>query len=159
MTKRVIERTLSRRDAIAALGAGVLAVAGARLIIGPAQASPDSAEAFMSKLIGGRATKGGKITLKLPPIAENGNTVPLTVSVDSPMTASNYVKTVHVVADGNPNPEVASFHFTPASGKAQATTRIRMAKTQNIIAVAEMSDGSLYRTARNVKVTIGGCGG
>ena len=113
----------------------------------------------MAKLIGGKPTKSGRIKLKLPQFAENGNTVPCTISVDSPMTESDYVRAVHVVADGNPRPGVASFHFTPASGKAVVTTRIRMAKTQNIIAVAEMSDGSLYKAVQNVKVTIGGCGG
>jgi sulfur-oxidizing protein SoxY len=126
---------------------------------GPAHATPDTAAKAMAKLIGGKPTKSGRIKLKLPQIAENGNTVPFTISVDSPMTESDYVRAVHVVADGNPRPGVASFHFTPASGKAVVTTRIRMAKTQNIIAVAEMSDGSLYKAVQNVKVTIGGCGG
>ncbi len=99
------------------------------------------------------------IRLDLPEIAENGNTVPLKFEVVSPMTADNYVKAVHVFASGNPNPEIASFHFTPASGKAAASTRMRLAKTQQIIAVAEMSDGSVFRTSKEVKVTIGGCGG
>jgi sulfur-oxidizing protein SoxY len=101
----------------------------------------------------------GRITLDLPQIAENGNTVPLTVEVDSPMSEADYCKAVHIFAEGNPLPNVASFRFTPACGQAFASTRIRLAKTQNVIAVAEMSDGSLYTTKAEVKVTIGGCGG
>ena len=124
-----------------------------------ALANPAAAEEALKKLTGSKPTKSGRVHLKLPPIAENGNTVPLTVTVDSPMSENDYVKAVHVVADGNPRPDVASFRFTPMSGKAEVGTRIRMAKTQNIIAVAEMSDGTLYRASKNVKVTIGGCGG
>lgn len=152
-------RSLNRREAMVTMGAGALVVAGSGLAAFPAQATPASAEAAMNKLTGGRPTKEGRVSIKAPPIAENGNTVPLTAMVDSPMTETDYVKAVHIVADGNPNPEVASFFFTPASGKAEVTTRMRMRKTQNVIAVAELSDGSLYRAVRNVKVTIGGCGG
>ena len=92
-------------------------------------------------------------------IAENGNAVPVTVTVDSPMTDKDYVEAIHVVADGNPNPGVASFTLTPLAGKAEVQLRVRMASTQKVIALAEMSDGSLWTLAREVKVTIGGCGG
>ncbi len=159
MTKQAINRLIGRRDALATIGGGAVALLGAGILAGPAMATPASADAALNKLTGGKPAKSGRVRIKMPPIAENGNTVPMTVSVDSPMTDGDYVKSVHVVADGNPNPNVASFHFSPASGKARITTRIRMIKTQNIIAVAEMSDGTLYRTVRNVKVTIGGCGG
>jgi sulfur-oxidizing protein SoxY len=159
MTKRLTTEQLGRRKTLVAIGGGAVAVLGAGIFAGPALASAAKADAAMNKLIGGRATRQGRVRLKLPPIAEDGNSVPMTVSVDSPMTENDYVKSVHVVADGNPNPNVASFHFTSASGKAQVSTRIRMLKTQNIIAVAEMNDGTLYRTVKNVKVTIGGCGG
>ena len=94
-----------------------------------------------------------------PEIAENGNSVPVTVEVDSPMTDGDYVASVTILADGNPNPEVATFHFTPLSGTAAATTRIRLAKTQNVVAIAKMSDGSTFSDRKEVKVTIGGCGG
>jgi len=99
------------------------------------------------------------VKLDLPEIAENGNTVPMTVSVESPMTEQSYVTDVLVLADGNPNAGVATFHFSPASGVAEANTRIRLASTQNIIAVAKMNDGSFYMASKPVKVTIGGCGG
>ena len=85
--------------------------------------------------------------------------MPISVSVDSPMTDDSYVESVMILAEGNPNPDVATFHFTPASGVARASTRMRLAKTQNVIAVAKMNDGSVFTDTRNVKVTIGGCGG
>jgi sulfur-oxidizing protein SoxY len=97
--------------------------------------------------------------LKAPEIAENGNTVPVTVIVDSPMTEQDYVKAVHVVAEANPAPGVVTLHFRPENGKAEAQFRMRLAQTQNLVAIAEMSDGSLWTATREVKVTIGGCGG
>lgn len=114
---------------------------------------------LIAKFTGGKTPATGKISLDLPEIAENGNTVPMSISVDSPMSRDNYVKRVLVVADGNPRGGLASFNFSPKSGVAEASTRIRLAKTQNVIAVAEMSDGTFFTAKREVKVTIGGCGG
>ena len=85
--------------------------------------------------------------------------MPIAFEIDSPMTESDYVKAVHIFAEKNPLPNVASFHFTLRSGKARASTRMRLAKTQNVVAVVEMSDGSVYMAKTEVKVTIGGCGG
>ena len=120
-------------------------------------ALPGTAE--IAKLLAGRTAKPGGITLDVPAIAENGLVVPLTVDVASPMTDADYVKVVHVVAEGNPNPLVASFHFTPASGRPAASIRIRVAQTQNIVVIAETSTGALHMASAEVKVTIGGCGG
>ncbi|RMF11462.1 MAG: thiosulfate oxidation carrier protein SoxY [Alphaproteobacteria bacterium] len=146
----------SRRETLKlGLAAGLAVALAPRM----AFAKADDAQALINKFTGGKTPSEGKVTLQMPEIAENGNTVPLTVSVESPMTKDNYVKRVLIVADGNPRPEVATFNFTPRSGVAEASTRMRMAKTQNIIAVAEMSDGSFHMTKRQVKVTIGGCGG
>ena len=83
----------------------------------------------------------------------------VTVSVDSEMTDKSYVKAVYIAADGNPNPGVATFEFTPMSGKAEVQLRVRLAQTQKLVVVAEMNDGALYTTSREIKVTIGGCGG
>ena len=113
----------------------------------------------IAKFTGGKTAEKGKISIELPEIAENGNTVPLSVSVDAPMTADNYVSEVLVVAEGNPNPGVATFHFSPMSGKAEASTRIRLATTQNIVVVAKTSKGEFFTGQKLVKVTIGGCGG
>ena len=116
-------------------------------------------QASLRRLIGDKTPSEGRVTLRLPPIAENGNTVPLTVQVESPMTAADHVKAIHILADKNPSPEVASFKLTPALGRAQAETRIRLGTTQDVVAVAEMSDGSVWMARAEVKVTIGGCGG
>ncbi|MGO1117083.1 thiosulfate oxidation carrier protein SoxY [Rhodovibrionaceae bacterium A322] len=146
----------NRREALA-LGAGALFISVLPL---PASAvSPKSDEAIKAFTGGKEAMESGLISLDLPEIAENGNTVPLSVTVDSPMTADNYVKQVMLLADGNPNPGVATFQFTPKSGVAEASSRMRLAKTQDVIAVAELSDGSFHIAKTQVKVTIGGCGG
>lgn len=150
---------LSRRQILATAGTGVAAVAGLSLASGAALASPEEVQAKIKELIGGTEPKAGKVTVSGPEIAENGNTVPIEITVDSPMTDDNYVKAVHVMADGNPAPGVASFYFTPLSGQATAKFRARLAQTQKIKAVALMSDGSAFTGEKEIKVTIGGCGG
>ena len=146
-----------RRVMVGALGM-TAAAALASIFARPASATPDTAKQLLQTLIKGEP-KEGRVAVKAPEIAENGNAVPVTVSVESPMTDKDHVKALHIVADGNPNPGVASFTFTPASGKCEVQLRVRMAQTQKIVCVAEMSDGSLWSAAREVKVTIGGCGG
>jgi sulfur-oxidizing protein SoxY len=148
MTIRIVP--IGRRSALLAI-AGMLAARGAL-------ASPDSTREWLAGLAKG-TPKEGKVTLKAPEIAENGNAVPLTVSVESEMNEKSYVKALYVAADGNPNPGVAIYEFTPMSGKAEVQMRIRLAQSQKLVAVAEMNDGTLYATSREVKVTIGGCGG
>jgi sulfur-oxidizing protein SoxY len=146
---------LSRRSFTAGAGLGILA-----LLAAPRGAFADGAavEAELRRLYGGRAIGAGRVSLKLPPTAENGLMVPMTVEVDSPMTAEDHVRSVHVFADGNPAPLVIAYHFTPASGRAAATARIRLAQSQTVIAVAEMSGGALYMARTPVEVTVGGCG-
>jgi len=122
-------------------------------------AAPEDAQALADAFTGGTAPSSGRVTLTAPEIAENGNTVPISVSVDSPMTADSYVESVIIIAENNPWPTVATLHFTPASGVAKASTRMRLAKTQKVLAIAKMSDGSFFSDSRDVKVTIGGCGG
>ena len=150
---------LGRRQVLKAAGLGALAVAGTGLASRDAMATPEKAAAAISKFTGGKKATAGKVTVKLPEIAENGRTVPVTVIVDSPMTGDNYVKSIILVAEGNPNPEVVSFNLTPGLGKAEISTRMRLGKTQNVSAAAVMSDGSVFSGTKQVKVTIGGCGG
>ncbi len=147
---------LNKRELIA-LGFG--SVAALTLPALPAFAEGEKAAARIKEFAGGKEPATGKVALTTPEIAENGNTVPVSVSVDSPMTEDNYVQSVLILADGNPEPGVATFNFSPLSGEASATTRIRLAKTQNVVAVAKMNDGSVFMDKKLVKVTIGGCGG
>lgn len=146
------------RRQVLTIGVGAAAAAAFGLPVAPAYAKNDADE-VISKFTGGKKAAEGKVKLDLPEIAENGNTVPMTVSVDSPMTEQSYVTDVLVVTDENPRAGVAMFHFSPASGVAEANTRIRLAATQNVIAVAKMNDGSFFTAKKLVKVTIGGCGG
>jgi sulfur-oxidizing protein SoxY len=138
--------------------AGIAAVAA---IIAPrmAFASASDVAAEIKKLYGDKAPASGRIKLDVPQIAENGLVVPINIDVESPMTAADYVKSVHVFAEGNPQPGVVTYRFTPECGKASASTRMRLAQTQDIVVVAEMSNGQLFSTRQEVKVTIGGCGG
>jgi sulfur-oxidizing protein SoxY len=134
-----------------------MALAGA-LVARNAFATTDQAREWLANHAKG-APRDGKVTLKAPEIAENGNAVPLTVSVDSEMSDKTYVKALYIAAEGNPNPGVAVYEFTPMSGKAWVSLRVRLQQTQKLIAVAEMNDGTLYSGSREIKVTIGGCGG
>lgn len=136
---------LTRRDALA-LGLGATA---ASLLPFRASAAADEAIAAFT---GGVEAVEGDITLTTPEIAENGNTVP--ISVAAPGAVS-----IIVVSTGNPTPDVATFNFGPLAGTRAASTRIRLAGTQDIVAVAKLADGSFVKTASTVKVTIGGCGG
>jgi sulfur-oxidizing protein SoxY len=148
-------RALTRRHALV-LGAGTtVAWAAPRRT----RATPSDAEAEIAKFTGGKPAEPGRIAIDLPEIAENGNAVQLSVTVDSPMTPADHVTNVLVIADANPSPRVATFHFTAMSGRAEAATRIRLAATENVIVVARTNDGRLYTARKEVKVTIGGCGG
>ena len=148
--------SLSRRQ-VFGLGAGAFATISWGALT-PAQAANDSAD-LIKAFTGGKQPAEGKVKLDLPEIAENGNTVPMTVSVESPMTEQSHVTDVLVVGDGNPRAGMATFHFSVLSGVAEANTRIRLATTQTITAIAKMNDGSFFQATKQVKVTIGGCGG
>lgn len=115
-------------------------------------------EAFKAILAGATPTEG-KILLDLPEIAENGNFVPVTITVDSPMTAEDHVKAIHLLSTGNPVARVATFHLTPINAVARVQSRMRLAKTQDVIALAELNNGTLAIATTLVKVTIGGCSG
>lgn len=152
--------SITRRKVLgsgAGLGAVVVAGSGILASVGPAYAG--AVEDLIAEFTGGADIGSGKISLGAPQIAENGNTVPIKVSVKSAMNEDDNVSEVIVIATGNPAPGVVRFKFTMASGQANASTRIRLAKTQELVAIAKMGDGSFVRDAQTVKVTIGGCGG
>jgi sulfur-oxidizing protein SoxY len=146
---------ITRRSVVQSIGAGLVITAVPALAL----ATPEPLQAEVKKAFGDRPAKEGRIKLDLPTIAENGLSVPLTFEVESPMSEADHVKVVHLFAEGNPSPLVAAFHFTPMIPKAAAQIRVRLAQTQNVLAYAEMSNGEIFVVKREVKVTIGGCGG
>src|SRR5215475_9289947 len=156
MAMNVASSEHSRRDALRLAGIATLALI---VTSGRADATPDEVASAIAKLYGEKKFESGKIKLDVPEIAENGLVVPINVEVESPMTDADHVKAVHLFAEGNPLPGVITYRFTPACGKAAASTRMRLAQTQNIVCIAEMSGGTLYKATATIKVTIGGCGG
>jgi sulfur-oxidizing protein SoxY len=123
----------------------------------PAAATPETMTAAIRNVVGGAVVQTGKVKLDIPPLVENGNTVPMTVTVASPMTATDYVKSIHVFNEKNPQPNIGNFYLGPQSGRAQISTRIRLADSQKIIAIARLSDGSLWSVSADVVVTLAAC--
>lgn len=113
----------------------------------------------LKKLLAGSTPVEGKINLEMPEIAENGNFVPVTIAVESPMTESDHVKAIHLLSTANPVARVATFHLSPINAVARVQSRMRLAKTQDVVALAELSNGTLAIATALVKVTIGGCSG
>jgi sulfur-oxidizing protein SoxY len=137
-------------------GLGLLALATCLTPL-KAFAKKEDADEAIKKIIGAAPIKDGKVTLTIPPLVENGNLVVLKVSVDSPMTASDYVKMIHVIAEGNPSPNVLTLYLTPRSGTANVTTRVRLADSQRVWAIAQMSNGSFWRGSAETLVTLSAC--
>jgi sulfur-oxidizing protein SoxY len=123
----------------------------------PAAATPASMKEAIRKVVGEASVRKGKVKLDLPPLVENGNAVALTVSVDSPMTAADHVKAIHVFNEKNPQPNVASIRLGPRAGRATVATRIRLADSQTVVAIAQMSDDSFWSDEVDVVVTLAAC--
>ena len=157
MTDKIQIEVVDRRTFI--LGASAVATLAALAPLGSTPASAKAWGDYLKEAIKGATPVEGKVKVDLPEIAENGNTVPYKVNVESPMTDADHVTALHVYATGNPGPQIISAKFTPMSGKAYVKSRMRLAKTQEVVAVAQMSDGKVYMGKTTVKVTIGGCGG
>jgi sulfur-oxidizing protein SoxY len=140
-------------------GAGALAGCGAllRLSLRPAAATPETMREAVRRAIGEAPVSKGKVKLDLPPLVENGNSVPCTVSVDSPMTATDYVKAIHIFNEKNPQPDVIGVQLGPRAGRAAFSTRIRLADSQTVTAIAEMADGTCWSDAVDVIVTLAAC--
>lgn len=137
-------------------GAGALAC-GLLLTVRRSDATPASMQAAIRSVFGNAEIGRGKVTLDIPSLVENGNTVPMTVSVDSPMTATDYVKSIHVFNEKNPQPNVIGIHLGPRTGQASIATRIRLADSQKVVAIAQMSDGSVWSGQVDVIVTLAAC--
>jgi sulfur-oxidizing protein SoxY len=145
----------SRRELLTRAGA----LAGGLLLVRmrPADATPASMRAAIRNVLGDVEIGKGKVTLDIPSLVENGNAVPMTVAVESPMTATNYVKAIHVFNEKNPQPNIISIHLGPRAGKASISTRIRLADSQRVVAIAQMSDGAVWSSEVNVIVTLAAC--
>jgi sulfur-oxidizing protein SoxY len=123
----------------------------------PAEATPAMLATAIRNVTGETVVRIGKVKLDIPPLVENGNTVPMTVSVVSPMTPDDHVKSIHVFNEKNPQPNIGNFYLGPRAGRGQISTRIRLADSQKIVAIAQLSDGSFWQTSVDVVVTLAAC--
>ena len=139
--------------------AGGAALAGAVPIVSvrPVEATPAMLSAAIRNVVGEAPVRIGKVKLDIPPLVENGNTVPMMVSVDSPMTSEDHVRSIHVFNEKNPQPNIGNFYLSPLSGRALVSTRIRLADSQKVTAIARLSDGSFWQTSVDVVVTLAAC--
>lgn len=156
MTMRKAEGSTRRRflelaGAAAAIGAVPV------VTVREAVATPETMAAAIRTVVGTATVQPGKVKLDIPPLVENGNTVPMTVSVASPMTPQEFVKSIHVFNEKNPQPNIGNFFLGPRAGRAQVSTRVRLADSQKIIAIARLSDGSFWSATADVVVTLAAC--
>ena len=147
----------SRRQFLGLAGGAAVLGALPVVTVRPAAATPAMLASAIQNVTGGAAVRTGKIKLDIPPLVENGNTVPCAVTVDSPMTPTDYVKAIHVINEKNPQPNVVSVRLGPPAGQAKLSTRVRLADSQRIMAIAEMNDGSFWSDEVDVIVTIAAC--
>ena len=148
-------RRISRRNALQLIAG----FTGTAILPSISFAQSNQALNRIDEISKGLGASESDIWLDLPEIAENGNQVKVSFEIDNPMTESDHIKSVYILADGNPSPNVAKFSFTPEMGSCSASTRIRLSKTQNVYLLAENNNGQFFMTNAQVKVTIGGCGG
>ena len=127
------------------------------LPMGSASATPEAMAAAIAKVVGGAPVREGRVSLDLPPLVENGSTVPLVVSVDSPMSETDHVRAIHVFNEKNPQPNVFTARLGPRNGRAVVGTRIKLGDSQKIVAIAETSDGRFWSASADVIVTLAAC--
>src|SRR4029453_3801792 len=137
-------------------GAAVLGVLPV-VIVRPAEATPAMLASAIQSVTGGAVVRTGKVKLDIPPLVENGNTVPMTVTVAHPMAPEDHVKSIHVLNEKNPQPNIPHFYLGPHNGRAQVSTRIRLADSQKVVAIAKLSDGSFWSASVDVVVTLAAC--
>jgi sulfur-oxidizing protein SoxY len=151
------EKDSTRRQFLGLAGGAAVLGAVPIVTLRPAEATPAMLASAIHNVTNGAAVKTGKVKLDVPPLVENGNTVPMTVSVASPMAPEDFVKSIHVFNEKNPQPNIGNFHFGPNSGRAQVSTRIRLADSQKVVAIAQLSDGSFWSASVDVVVTLAAC--
>jgi sulfur-oxidizing protein SoxY len=148
----------SSRRQFLGLAASAAAVGAVPIVmVRPSAATPATLAGAIRNVVGTAEVKTGRVKIDVPPLVENGNTVPMTVSVTNPMTADDYVKSIHVFNEKNPQPNVGNFYLGPRAGRAQISTRIRLADSQKIVAIARLSDGSFWSVSADVVVTLAAC--
>ena len=148
---------ISRRHILQFAGTAALCGGLPIMTMRPAQSTPAMLASAIRDLVGEANVEVGKVKLEIPPLVENGNTVPMKVSVDSPMTSDDHVKSIHVFNEKNPQPNIGNFHLGPRAGRAQIATRIRLADSQKVTAIAQLSDGSFWSGSIDVIVTLAAC--
>ena len=121
------------------------------------EATPAMLNTAIRNVVGEAPIRTGKVKLDIPPLVENGNTVPMTVSVASPMTTDEYVKSIHVFNEKNPQPNIGNFHLGPRAGRAQISTRIRLADSQKVVAIVRLSDDTFWSATVDIVVTLAAC--
>jgi len=147
----------TRRQFLSIAGGATVAGTIPMVTLRPLQATPAMLNAAIRNVVGEAQVRTGKVKLDIPPLVENGNTVPMTVSVASPMTAGDYVKSIHVFNEKNPQPNIGNFYLNAASGRAQVSTRIRLADTQKVVAIARLSDDTFWQATAEIVVTLAAC--
>lgn len=157
MADIVRNNSRSRRDLLKAAGAVAGCTALASMPSQPARATPAAMAEAVRNFVGEARVTKGKVTLDIPPLVENGNSVPCAVSVDSAMTKADYVKVIHIFNEKNPQPHIISVTLGPRAGRAEFSTRIRLADSQTVTAIAELSDGTFWSGTADVIVTLAAC--
>src|SRR5215510_10739008 len=153
-----MDRDPSRREFVLAAAAGAVGAGlGMTIAVTPARATPAAMEEAIRKVVGSSRVTAGRVKLELPPLSENGNAVPLAVNVESPMTEADHVRALHVFTEKNPQPDVVTVRLGPRAGRARVATRIRLADTQTVVAICELSDGSFWSAKADVVVTLAAC--
>jgi sulfur-oxidizing protein SoxY len=147
----------SRRQFLGLAGGAAVMGAVPLVTLRPSEATPATLANAIRNVVGAAVVQTGRVKIDVPPLVENGNTVPMTVTVTSPMTAEDHVKSVHVFNEKNPQPNIGNFYLGPRAGRAQISTRIRLADSQKIVAIAQLSDGSFWSVSADVVVTLAAC--
>ena len=145
---------LSRRLYLFALG--ILGLSSSLTSLPVLAKKPEAMEAI-AKIVGSNTPRDGRVKLVIPPLVESGNLVVLKVAIQSPMTNVDYVKVIHIISEANPSPNIFTAYFTPRSGRAELTTRVRLADSQRVWAIAQMSDGSYWQGYADTLVTLSAC--
>jgi sulfur-oxidizing protein SoxY len=147
----------TRRDFLSLAGSAAVAGAVPVVTLRPLEATPATLNTAIRNVVGEAQVHAGKVKIDIPPLVENGNTVPMTISVTSPMTESDHVRSIHVFNEKNPLPNIGNFYFGALAGRAQISTRIRLADSQKVVAIARLSDDSFWSASADVIVTLAAC--